>query len=261
VAEGIDLASPMDVARMALACLDLTDLGEDTTAAATLALCDQAVTPHGHAAAICIWPRFVAVARARLGSGHKVQIATVVNFPSGDMAIADVLGETEKAVADGADEIDLVIPWKALAQGEEAPVRAMVAAVRAAAPHPVRLKTILETGELKDHPLIRRAAEIALGEGADFIKTSTGKVTVNATPEAAEIMLEAIADAGGKAAFKPSGGIRTVADAAAYFTQAERIMGKGWIGPNTFRFGASGLLTDILATLNGVVAGKPGAGY
>ena len=249
------------VARQALACLDLTDLAEQTTQEATIALCDRAVTPHGPTAAICIWPRFVATARRHLGDLHPVRITTVVNFPSGDLPVGEVVDETRGAIADGADEIDLVIPWKAFRSGDEGAVRIVVSAVREASPRFVLLKTILETGELGDPVLIETASRIALECGADFIKTSTGKVEVNATLEAAEIMLRAIAESGGHAGFKPAGGIRTVDDAAAYFACAGRIMGRGWVSSRTFRFGASGLLTDILATLGGDRAPQPGAGY
>jgi len=251
MAEAIDLTSPKSVAAAALSCLDLTELGDAATQEATLALVDRAVNDHGSVAAVCIWPRSVAAARARLGQNSPVRIATVVNFPSGDLPVEDVVAETNRAVADGADEIDLVIPWKALIAGDEQPVRDMIRAVRAAAPAPVTLKTILETGELKDPALIARASDMALEEQADFIKTSTGKVEVNATLEAARIMLEVIQRSGKTVGFKPAGGIRTVDDARAYFALCEDILGSGWVSPATFRFGASGLLGDILATLEG----------
>ena len=248
MADAIDLTSPKAVAAAAFACLDLTELGDAATEEATLALVDKATNGHGSSAAVCIWPRFVAAARNRLGNASPVRIATVVNFPSGDLPVGEVVAETSRAVTDGADEIDLVIPWKAFAAGDEQAVRTMIRAVTAA-PAPVTLKTILETGELKDPALIARASDIALEEQADFIKTSTGKVAVNATLEAARIMLEAIRRSGQKAGFKPAGGIRTVDDARTYFALCEEIMGPGWVAPETFRFGASGLLADILATL------------
>ncbi|MBC7280982.1 deoxyribose-phosphate aldolase [Hoeflea sp.] len=261
MADSLDLASPKSVAAAALACLDLTELGDAATEAATLDLVDRSTTAHGSTAAVCIWPRFVAAARARLGAGAPVRIATVVNFPSGDLPVGEVVAQTSQAIADGADEIDLVIPYRAFIAGDEQAVRDMIAAVRAAVPAPARLKTILETGELKDPALIARASAIALEAGADFIKTSTGKVAVNATLEAARIMLEAIRRAGGKAGFKPAGGIRTVADARQYFALCEEIMGPGWISPETFRFGASGLLGDIVATLEDRSSGTGAEGY
>ncbi|MBW3097797.1 deoxyribose-phosphate aldolase [Pseudohoeflea coraliihabitans] len=253
------------VARMALACLDLTDLNDDSTEDAVRALCDRAMTAFGPTAAICIWPRFVAAARRHLGPLAPVRIATVVNFPSGDLPVDTVVGETVGAIADGADEIDMVIPWRAVKAGDMAKLADLVSVVRAATPRPALLKTILETGELDDPELVEKAAHIALASGADFIKSSTGKVKVNATLETAEIMLEVLrqhsASSGGHAGLKPAGGIRTVADAAAYFALCERIMGRGWVAPARFRIGASGLLTDILATLEGNTAARAEGDY
>lgn len=250
-----------ETAARALALLDLTNLKDDCTPEAIDALCDRAHTPFGNAAAICIWPRFVAQARTRLGASNPVRIATVVNFPSGDLDVATVVEETAKAVADGADDIDLVIPYRALIAGNEQAVTEMVMAVRAACPAPVVLKTILETGEIKDTGLIRRASELAIAAGADFIKTSTGKVPVNATLEAADIMLLAIRDVRGKVGFKPAGGVSSVADAALYLRLADTIMGEDWVMPRTFRFGASGLLDDILAILSGSKPLAQASGY
>ncbi|WP_084367898.1 deoxyribose-phosphate aldolase [Rhizobium sp. RU36D] len=250
-----------ETAARALSLLDLTNLKDDCTPEAIEALCARAHTAFGSTAAICIWPRFVAQARALLGQGSAVRIATVVNFPSGDLDIDTVVAETRQAVADGADDIDLVIPYRALMQGDEAAVTAMVAAVREACPAPLVLKTILETGELKDVSLIRRASELAIAAGADFIKTSTGKVAVNATLEAADIMLQAIRDSRGKVGFKPAGGISTVAEAALYLRLADTIMGEDWVMPSTFRFGASGLLDDVLGILSGAKPLAQASGY
>jgi deoxyribose-phosphate aldolase len=142
--------------------------------------------------------------------------------------------------------------------GNERAVTDMVAAVRAECVAPVLLKVIIETGELKDAALIRRASELAIEAGADFIKTSTGKVAVNATLEAADIMIRAIRESGRKVGFKPAGGISTVADAALYLSLADTIMAPDWAKPSTFRFGASGLLDNILAVLSGTEP-KPAA--
>ena len=250
-----------ETARKALSLLDLTDLTDNCDAAAIEKLCKQAQTPFGTTAAICIWPRFVAQARGILGAGHAMKIATVVNFPSGDLAVADVLAETRKAIADGADEIDLVIPYRAFMAGDEAAVTAMVTAVKAACTPPVILKTILETGEIKDAALIRRASDLAIAAGSDFIKTSTGKVAVNATLEAAGVMLAAIKESGKPVGFKPAGGVRTVGDAGEYLALAASILGEGWATPRTFRFGASGLLGDILSVLGGQAAPSAPASY
>lgn len=256
----MELQSPREAAAFALSLLDLTNLRDDCDNAAIENLCLRAQTPYGNSAAICIWPRFVAHARQILGTGHPVRIATVVNFPSGDLAMAEVVEETRKAVEDSADEIDLVIPYKAFIAGDEAAVTGMVEAVRAACPQST-LKVILETGELKDMALVKRASELAIAAGADFIKTSTGKVQVNATLEAADIMLRAIRESKAKVGFKPAGGISTVADADLYLRLAESILGPNWIMPSTFRFGASSLLDDILAVLGGTTAPRAAAGY
>ncbi len=241
-------------AAVALSLLDLTNLKDDCTPQAIVELCTKAQTAYGHTAAICIWPRFVAQARAILGADNPVRIATVVNFPSGELSVAEVVAETADAIDDGADEIDLVIPYRALIAGNEAAVTEMATAIRAACGERALLKVILETGELKEASLIRRASELAIAAGADFIKTSTGKVAVNATLEAADIMLLAIRDSRSRVGFKPAGGISSVADAALYLRHARTIMGDDWVMPSTFRFGASGLLDDILSILG---EGKP----
>lgn len=250
-----------ETAAVALSLLDLTNLKDDCTPAQIETLCARAQSPYGNTAAICIWPRFVAQARGILGTGHAVKIATVVNFPAGDMEVADVAAEAREAIADGADEIDLVIPYRALLAGNEQAVTDMVTAVKAECTGPVILKTILETGELKDVALIRRASELAIDAGSDFIKTSTGKVAVNATLETADIMLRAIRASGRKVGFKPAGGIGSVADAALYLSLAETIMAPDWAMPSTFRFGASSLLDDILSVLAGGESKTASSGY
>ncbi len=246
-------------ARRALVCLDLTNLDDGCDGAAIETLCHRAQTEHGSVAAVCVWPRFVAQSREALAH-TGIHVATVVNFPSGAEPIADVVAMTRTALAEGADEIDMVIPWKALIAGDEAGVTAAVREVKAACGG-ATLKAILETGELRDEALIGVASMRALEGGADFLKTSTGKVPVNATPKAAEVMLEAIARAGGTAGFKASGGVRTTEDAAAYFALADRIMGPGWAGPRHFRIGASGLLDALLATLEGDEESDEGDDY
>jgi deoxyribose-phosphate aldolase len=256
----MELHSPREAAAFALSLLDLTNLRDDCDDAAIEALCARAQTSFGNVAAICIWPRFVPMARRILGGDHAVRIATVVNFPSGALSQGEVLHETRRAVEDGADEIDLVIPYRALMAGDEEAVTSMVEAVRKACPHAC-LKTILETGELKESSLIRRASHLAIDAGADFIKTSTGKVAVNATLEAADVMLQVIRDSKRRVGFKPAGGVATVADADLYLRLAETVMGPNWIMPSTFRFGASGLLDDILSVLSGSPAMRASAGY
>ncbi len=247
------------IAARALACLDLTNLDADCDTAAIGALCARAVTPHGPVAAVCVWPAFVAQAKAALAGG-PVRVATVVNFPAGTAPVAEVAAEARGALGDGADEIDLVVPWRALADGRPEAVTEMVAAIREVCGG-ATLKAILETGELADPGPIRAAAEAALAGGADFLKTSTGKVKVNATPAAARILLEAIRASGRDVGLKPAGGVRTTADAGVYLGLCDAVMGPGWAAPAHFRIGASGVLTALLATLDGAEAAAAPGGY
>ena len=247
------------LASKAISLLDLTNLNETCDDAAIEDLCTRAQTPYGNTAAVCVWPRFVKKAKSCL-EGTGIKVATVVNFPDGGEDLTATLRETEQSLADGADEIDLVIPYKAFAIGRHGFAETMIARVRAAIPAPARLKTILETGELKDTVLIRDASHMAIAAGADFIKTSTGKVPVNATPAAAEIMLKAIADSGKPVGFKPAGGVRTLADAEAYLAIAAQYMGPDWATPDTFRFGASGVLDALIAAMEGKIEAS-GEGY
>lgn len=246
------MSDPCRVAARALACLDLTNLDEGCDTAAVSDLCRRARTPHGPVAAVCVWPRFVTQAKAEL-VGTGIRIATVVNFPSGDEALAVTLAETSRALAEGADEIDLVVPWRRLLAGHPERVADRTRSIKAVCGTAV-LKTILETGEIADPGLIRVAADQALAGGTDFLKTSTGKVKVNATPEAAAILLDAIRDSGRDVGLKPAGGVRTTEDAGVYLALCDRMMGPDWARPERFRIGASGVLTALIATLDGAEA-------
>ena len=225
------------VARRALPLLDLTDLGETCTETKIDALCRDAKA--GPVAAICVWPRFVTQG-ARALSGTGIRIATVINFPEGGEDCARTTDDTAEALRDGADEVDLVLPYRALMRGDAALARDMVEAVRDVCGSAL-LKVILETGELGNPERIRAASRLALEAGADFLKTSTGKSPVSATLEAAEAMLTEVRASGRPAGLKVSGGLRNVADAAAYLALADRIMGPDWVTPKTFRLGASSL--------------------
>jgi deoxyribose-phosphate aldolase len=235
-----------EFARRAIALLDLTDLSNGLDEPAVERLCARAVTPVGPVAAVCLWAGFVPQAK-RLLRGTPVKVATVVNFPAGEDDVMRAADEARYALLDGADEIDVVLPWRALAAGRREVVGALLGAIRASVPTTRTLKTILETGELKTPELIREAARIAIGTGADFIKTSTGKTVKSATPEAVAIMLDEIATSGRRVGIKPSGGIRTVADARTYLDLVDGRMGPDWASAGTFRFGASGLLETLLA--------------
>ena len=233
-----------------LCLLDLTSLGEDDTPARIRTLCAAARSAHGLPAAVCIHPEHITTAREAL-AGTAVKVATVVNFPEGADDPQRIARETLRAIAAGADEIDMVLPWRALQAGDAARARAGVDACRSACGSGIALKLILETGELVSPALIRRACELGLDAGVDFLKTSTGKVPVNATPEAAAVMLDAIAARGGRCGFKAAGGIRTLADARVYLALAQERLGADWINPARFRIGASALFDALLAELDG----------
>jgi deoxyribose-phosphate aldolase len=239
----------MRLAARLLPLLDLTSLGEDDTPARIRALCASARSPHGWPAAVCVYPEHVTTARESL-DGTPVKIATVVNFPDGGDDPARVSRETRRAIAAGADEVDLVLPWRALCVGQVARARACVDAGREACGTGIVLKLILETGALVDPVLVRKASELGLDAGVDFLKSSTGKAAIHATPAAAAVMLDVIAERGGGCGFKAAGGIRTLDDARAYLELAESRLGAGWITPNHFRIGASGLLAAIEAALD-----------
>jgi deoxyribose-phosphate aldolase len=242
--------SDAELAVRALRSLDLTDLTDTCTDQAIDALCKKALDPRGPVAAVCVWPQFVKRAQENL-RGSSVRIATVVNFPAGGEDVSRVSDDTQEALSDGATEIDLVIPYDAVRRGDLAAATEMVEAVRELIDGERLLKVILETGELKDAKLIETASRIAINAGADFIKTSTGKTPVSATPEAAEIMLNAIKASGRPVGLKPSGGIRTVDDAKIYLDLAERILGAGWATPRTFRIGASSVYDALIAAIEG----------
>jgi deoxyribose-phosphate aldolase len=247
-------------ARRALACLDLTSLNDADTDADIDALCRRAMGDCGPVAAVCVWPRFVGRARTLLPDG--VAVAAVANFPDGSSDIARAVADTLQIVQNGGDEVDVVIPYRALDTAAE-----LLAAVRAACAQQ-RLKVIIETGEMASAGEVTRACRIALAAGADFLKTSTGKVPVNATPASATLLLQAIAEHEaahaehpGRVGFKAAGGVRTVADAKLYMDLTAHYLGVDAVNPNRFRIGASGLLNDIEAVLGGGRAPPAAAVY
>ena len=235
----MDLADDVAVARLAIAVLDLTDLAEPTDAAAADRLCARARA--AGVAAVCVWPEYVALCVDRL-AGTGVRVATVVNFPTGDFPADDVIELARHCVADGADEVDVVLPYRSWLAGDITHATEVLDGVAAVAP---TVKVIIESGELPDRAAVDRATPFAMAHGADFVKTSTGKTPTSATPEAAEIILEAIVMSGEAVGFKSSGGVRTLDDARRYLRIAEDTMGAGWLSPATFRFGASGLLDAL----------------
>jgi len=234
-------------ARRLLTMLDLTSLNDNDDKAGIERLCARALT--GRVAAVCIWPRFVSLCKERL-AGSGIRVATVANFPHGEGELEQVLLEIRQAMAAGADEVDLVFPYRTWLAGKHDQARALVSACKQACGSAVLLKVILETGELATPRQIAAASRDAIAAGADFLKTSTGKTAVGATLAAATVMLAAIKESGKTVGFKAAGSIRTLADALPYLELAEGIMGSGWAVPATFRIGASALLDDLLESLH-----------
>lgn len=243
--------------------LDLTTLEGTDTPERVEALCARAVRPIErepsiHVAAVCVYPNFVPVARDALGDAPVKLAAVAGAFPSGQSPLHIRVAEAAWAAERGADEIDMVISRGELLAGRPESVEAEVAAIRDAI-GPARLKVILETGELRTEAAIRAACDAVLPllRDGDFIKTSTGKIQPAATFEASAIMLEQMRTArkagGADIGIKPAGGIRTTADARAYWSQAlEAMRGiDGWDQPNParFRIGASSLLDALLGDL------------
>jgi len=234
-----------------LGLIDLTSLNENDTAESIGALAALAVTPAGRVAAFCTWPRFVPAAVRALG-GSGVPVAAVANFPAGAADASAAAAETAAAIEAGAQEIDVVFPYRALLAGDRASGLSLVRACREACGPRVLLKVILETGELQPAGQIEAAAVLAIEGGADFLKTSTGKTQPGATPEAASRLIEVIAAARRREraiGLKVSGGVGTLAQAQSYLELYEHAFGAGSASARTLRIGTSGLIKPLLAAL------------
>jgi len=241
-------------ALVALRCLDLTSLNDADDEAAVARLCARAQGRFGNVAAVCVWPHLAALARRQLPA--SIRVAAVANFPAGGTDLDAALLEVRQIVDAGAQEVDVVLPWRALRLGDEQLAVALLQAVRAACAG-LTLKVILETGELTEVVLVERASRLALDAGADFLKTSTGKTPIGATLAAAEAMLRAIVAypaARDCVGLKVSGGIRRVADALPYIALCRQYLGEAALQPQRLRIGASSLLDDIEAVLGGTVS-------
>ncbi|MEU5957034.1 deoxyribose-phosphate aldolase [Streptomyces sp. NPDC047525] len=250
---------------LAISMIDLTTLEGADTPGKVRALGAKAVHPDPTdrgtpmTAAVCVYPDMVATAKEAVGdSGVKVaSVATA--FPAGRAAIDVKLGDVREAVAAGADEIDMVIDRGAFLAGDYMTVFEQICAVKEAS-GAARLKVIFETGELSTYDNIRRASWIGMLAGADFIKTSTGKVGVNATPANTLLMLEAVRDfreqTGVQVGVKPAGGIRTSKDAIKFLVLVNETAGQDWLDNHWFRFGASSLLNDLLMQRQKLATGR-----
>jgi deoxyribose-phosphate aldolase len=250
----IKAASKERAIDLAISMVDLTTLEGMDTPGKVRALCAKALRPDPldpttpHVAAVCVYGDMAAIARDAVGDAlHVAAVATA--FPSGRASLAVKLADTTDAVANGADEIDMVIDRGAFLAGRYLDVYDEIVAVKAAC-GAAHLKVIFETGELRTFDNVRRASFLAMLAGADFIKTSTGKVSPAATLPVTLILLEAVRDwhrqTGNRIGVKPAGGIRTAKDAIRYLVMVNEVCGEAWLTPDLFRFGASTLLNDLL---------------
>ncbi|QMU80631.1 deoxyribose-phosphate aldolase [Streptacidiphilus sp. PB12-B1b] len=255
---------------LAISMIDLTTLEGADTPGKVRSLCAKALRPDPSdptapsAAAVCVYPDMAGIARAAV-AGSGVQVAAVATaFPSGRAGLPVKLADTAEAVAAGADEIDMVIDRGAFLSGRYLEVFEMIQAVKAACVRPdgsaAHLKVIFETGELQTYDNVRRASWLAMAAGADFIKTSTGKVAVNATLPVTLVLMEAVRDfraaTGVQIGVKPAGGIRTSKDALKYLVAVNETLGDDWLSPDWFRFGASSLLNDLLMQRQKLTTGR-----
>jgi len=251
--------------RLAISMLDLTTLEGKDSEGKVRQLCRKAVQPLPgdstvpHVAAVCVYPNLVPAAKAALaGSGVKVA-SVATGFPAGLVPLPVKIDEARRAVAMGADEVDMVIDRGAFLSGEFAAVFEEIATVKEAC-GPAHLKVILETGELETYDNVRKASHLAMAAGADFIKTSTGKVVPAATPAVVLVMLEAIRDhffeTGRRVGLKPAGGIRTSKQALHLLILVKETLGDDWLTPDLFRIGASTVTNDLLMQLAKEASGR-----
>lgn len=240
------LSTMLENAQKIFQLVDLTRLEENDSNENVLALIDKSKMGDVCVAGVCIYPEYIPLVKARLQELGNTQskIVTVVNFPHGDKSLKSVKEETIKAIEDGADEIDLVLPYHLIQAGEDDQAKEFVKAIKEVCSNNV-LKVIIESGELKDPLLIEHASYAVINAGAEFVKTSTGKVRVNATPEACEVILNCISRSGKNVSFKAAGGVKDYETALAYIAQANSIMGENWVTPDTFRIGASSLVDSL----------------
>lgn len=254
----IKKSSKVEALKLILSMIDLTTLEGQDTPGKVRQLCQKAIHLHAampglpHVAAICVYPTMVSVAKEAL-AGHDINIASVATaFPSGMSTLSVKLDDTRMAVDAGATEIDMVISRGAFLAGDYRYVFDEIAAVKDACGD-ARLKVILETGELGTLDRIRKASMLAIHAGADFIKTSTGKIVPAATMQVTLVMLQAIRDfyyeTGKMIGMKPAGGISTAKLAVHYLVMLRETLGNAWMTPEWFRFGASSLANDVLMQL------------
>jgi deoxyribose-phosphate aldolase len=230
------------LARRFISLIDLTTLDGGESDADIERLCARA--RRQSVAAVCVLPKALPTA-ARCLAGSRVRLATVANFPDGGDDLAGTADAVAAAVAAGAQEVDVVAPLKAALEGDVGLTGELVTLCRGVAGPQTTLKLILETGRLERPELITAVARSAVMAGIGFLKTSTGKIPVGATPEAAALLVAVAAEAEGRVGVKVSGGVRTARDAMRYWQIAETVMGAEWLTTEHFRFGASKLLDEL----------------
>ncbi|WP_069131451.1 deoxyribose-phosphate aldolase [Rhodohalobacter halophilus] len=247
--------SKMQALKLALSMIDLTTLEGKDSEGKVVQLCRKARVPYApmpelpSVAAICVYPNMVSTAKKAL-QGTEINVASVATaFPSGMAPLQVKLDDTKYAVEEGADEIDMVISRGEFLKGNYNLIFDEIAAIKDACGD-AHLKVILETGELETYENVRKASDIAMYAGADFIKTSTGKISPAATQPVTLVMLEAIRDyyqaTGKMIGMKPAGGIRKAKQALQYLVLVKETLGAKWLTPEWFRFGASSLTNDLL---------------
>ena len=255
----IKTASKLWAIDTAISMIDLTTLEGADTPGKVISICAKAIRPDPtnlevpHVGAVCVYNDMVKVARQFLDSagGEQIPVAAVSTaFPSGRASIEVKQRDTEDAIANGATEIDMVIDRGAFLSGNLSKVLTEIVCIKEICGDRAHLKVILETGELVTYDNVRKASFLAMAAGADFIKTSTGKVQPAATPAVVLVMLEAVRDyyqlTGKKIGVKPAGGIRTTKDAIKQLVLVNETAGPEWLNPALFRIGASALLNDLL---------------
>jgi deoxyribose-phosphate aldolase len=239
-----------EVAKLVLPLIDLASLNATDDDAKIKELCDQAVTQAGAVSSVYVYPSFVKLAKNLL-KAKDVKVGTVVNFPNGDEPVKNVIYEIENAISNGADEIDIVWPYKAYLSGFELNAKTFIKSCRSQCDFGnVSLTVILEAGIIKDPEQIFLASCLVADSGADFIKTSTGKINEGSSLEAVASILLAIRSTGlTSVGVKVSGGIKTIYQVAKYFQVIKYLMGSEWISKNTVRFSENNLLTEALEAL------------
>ena len=225
--------------------IDLTSLNNQDNASTIAALCEKIKYRETFFAAVCVFPQFVSQVKEVLKS-TPVKVATVANFPGGMDSLNVILKSIESSIDQGATEIDVVFPYPYYLKGEKNYALDVILACKKMCGKNSLLKVILETGALIDDAKIQEVSESLILNGADFLKTSTGKIAQGRTLDAASIMLQTIKKHGGSVGFKASGGIRTLSQAKEYIALVKTIMGDEWITPAHLRFGTSHLVTTLL---------------